>query len=542
MDSDFSVIALISAYNEGDIISQVIGHLAADGVATYLIDHHSTDDTIERARKWEGRGLIGLETFPDAAGRPEGDRDVLKWENILRRKEQLSQELDADWFIHHDADEIRRSPFPGMNLRDALRWIDGSGYNCVDFELYNFWPTDNAWIPGESDPDRVFSFYEPAAVFDRVQRKCWKKQPAGVDLAGSGGHNVRFPGRVIFPIPFILQHYRIRSQTHGERKVFAERVPRFDPAEKQRGWHVQYEEFARARSFVRDPKELKHFDLGRERLRLLTRRGPANLDGTYSVLENAQEDPFRPLFILGAPAAPRHVVAVGLKRLGLPGYAEGYLAPLLGDLVEAVDAHYRMHENLLGNRKYLIARVPPREVTYRLGATFEAIYRDQHENGTFFERTGNRRMILVAPRIARIWPQAKFILVRRDGRNTIAELARRFPETPFERHCRSWAECMQAWLDVRDSLTTHLELDLKDLLNDPTGCALKIGTLLSLPKTQADALKTHLTAAAEEERRRLAGIGADTCVWSEDQEAKFQSICGTLMKRFGYESLIQGNE
>ena len=47
MNDSFRVIAIIAAYNEEDIISSVIGHLAHNGIDAYLIDNHSTDDTVK---------------------------------------------------------------------------------------------------------------------------------------------------------------------------------------------------------------------------------------------------------------------------------------------------------------------------------------------------------------------------------------------------------------------------------------------------------------------------------------------------------------
>ena len=36
---DFSVVAIIAAYNEADIIGQVVADLIAQGVSVYLLDH-----------------------------------------------------------------------------------------------------------------------------------------------------------------------------------------------------------------------------------------------------------------------------------------------------------------------------------------------------------------------------------------------------------------------------------------------------------------------------------------------------------------------
>src|SRR5687768_8622429 len=65
----FRVVAIISAFNEGDIISAVLEHLIENGIGVYLIDNRSTDDTVDQARQWLGRGLIAIETFPpDTSG------------------------------------------------------------------------------------------------------------------------------------------------------------------------------------------------------------------------------------------------------------------------------------------------------------------------------------------------------------------------------------------------------------------------------------------------------------------------------------------
>lgn len=234
---DFRVIALLSAYNEGDIISQVIGHLVEQGIEVYLLDNHSTDDTFVQARQWLGKGLINIEKFPSTGPEPQFD-----WTAILRRKEQLAAELSADWFIHHDADEIRESPWIDLSLAKGLEVVDSLGYNCVDFHVLNFRPTDDGFKQGD-DPKSYFQFFEEGAAFDKVQLKCWKRRDKSVSLAESAGHEVGFPERRVFPLKFLLRHYPIRSREHGARKIFAERKDRLLKRERDLQWHVQYDGF-----------------------------------------------------------------------------------------------------------------------------------------------------------------------------------------------------------------------------------------------------------------------------------------------------------
>jgi len=269
MTESFRVIAIMSAFNEADIISPIIGHLVENGIEVYLIDNRSTDATITEASRWLGRGLLHIESFPPDASADAAAFEVFDWTAILHRKEELAQSLKADWFIHHDADEIREGPWPGLTLKEAMRRVDTLGYNCIDFRAINFPPVDDGFKPGDY-PHAYFTLWEDASDYDRVQLKAWKAGIAPISLAPEGGHEVQFAGRNVFPIQFLLRHYPIRGQTHGTKKVFGERIKRFLASERSKGWHIQYDKFVEeGHRFLADPATLHPFDLDQTRLELM---------------------------------------------------------------------------------------------------------------------------------------------------------------------------------------------------------------------------------------------------------------------------------
>ena len=251
---NFRVVALMSSYNEADIIAPVIERLIQDGIEIYLIDNESTDGTYDIAQTYLGKGLIGLERFS-----PKNPADL--WVEILQRKEELAQELDADWFIHHDADEIRESPWPNVGLRDAFYRVEQQGYTCIDFTVLEFPPVDNTYKGGQK-LDTHFQFFDFARhPANFVQVKAWKKAGQRVSLANStGGHRVDFPEARVYPYKFLVRHYPIRSQEHGERKIFVERKIRFAGEKKSKGWHAHYDYLTKGDNLLGKPDELALFD------------------------------------------------------------------------------------------------------------------------------------------------------------------------------------------------------------------------------------------------------------------------------------------
>ena len=285
MPSPPSVVAIIAAYNEADIIETVVADLLDQDIKVYFLDDGSTDGTAEIVERHNGNGVLAVERLPQ---HQNGEREHgFAWERILGRKAQLATELDADWFIHHDADEFRESPWPGMTLRDGIGWVDRLGFNAIDFVCLDFWPDREGFVNGHDVRD-VFTRFAPAAPYDRVQIRCWKKTDSPVDLTTSGGHEAQFESRRVFPVRFILRHYPIRGQQHGERKVFHER--RFLEAERERGWHVQYDAFREGRSFLHDPSSLEPYDPDSVRLSLtLQHRGVEELEGALSTSRTETE-------------------------------------------------------------------------------------------------------------------------------------------------------------------------------------------------------------------------------------------------------------
>jgi len=251
------IVSIIAAYNEEDIIGHVLDDYISKSIKVYFIDHHSTDNTLEQAKKFKGRGVIGIETFPEESGYPSNLKDTYAWRYILKRKEELHKKLRADWYLHMDADEIVESPWPNKTFLQALRLVDGLGYNCINFELFNFRPIVGSYN-GINNPQDFFKYWEPD-YYSEPQVKCWKNNGQKIDLVSSGGHIAQFEGQKVFPIKFVMKHYPIRSSKHGSKKIFSDRLPRYDKEERSMHWHTQYDKYNK-KDIRFDKKKLLYYD------------------------------------------------------------------------------------------------------------------------------------------------------------------------------------------------------------------------------------------------------------------------------------------
>lgn len=232
------VAAIIHGFNEADILPEVFQHLAAQGVDVHYFDNWSTDGSWELSREFKRTGRIAhCERFP------EKPTNQYQWHTQLSKTADYARSLDADWVLHHDADEIRISPWEGVTLREAISSIDSVGYNAIDFTVIDFRflrSSPNASAPFQNNLWH-FEFGRRPGHFAQV--KGWKNVRS-VNLAESGGHDAVFEGRKVYPMKFLLKHYPLRNKEQAGKKIHQNRLPRYILEKGKYGWHTQYDQFS----------------------------------------------------------------------------------------------------------------------------------------------------------------------------------------------------------------------------------------------------------------------------------------------------------
>ena len=246
----FRPLALIATYNDLDIAPQIVAKLTDDLVEVHIIDNWSTDGTFEYfAALAAGREGVSVERFPQ-----HGPTTYFEWGAILARKEEIAAHHRSRWIIHQDSDEVRRSPWADISLRCGLFVADLEGFNAIMFTRYEFVPTDDSFAQG-TDPEVHFRYCRTLNGHLPPQLKAWRQPATRVELAASGGHEVRFAGRKVYPHPFVLKHYSLRNNEQARRKIFVERLGRYSPAERASGWHAHYDHLTRTDTFIHNPSQ-----------------------------------------------------------------------------------------------------------------------------------------------------------------------------------------------------------------------------------------------------------------------------------------------
>jgi hypothetical protein len=252
VSNEFKVLAMIHFYNEVDIIEKTILYLLSQELDLYLLDNWSDDGSYEIARRYQQLypDRIYLERFPIS-----GKTANFELYEQLERTEVLSRDLNYNWFLHYDMDEMRVSPWKDVSLRKAIYWIDKSGYNCIENTVIDFWYTEQD-VENIFMKDTFFDFRHERRWF--FQLKTWKKTDQ-IDLKSSGGHWAKIANPKIYPLKILNRHYPLRSLEQAEKKVFRDRLPRFKKEKKERGWHSHYDHLKKEENVIRKSTELLYW-------------------------------------------------------------------------------------------------------------------------------------------------------------------------------------------------------------------------------------------------------------------------------------------
>lgn len=208
---------------------------------------------------------------------------------------------------------------------------------------------------------------------------------------------------------------------------------------------------------------------------------------------------------------------------------------LAAKLHDATAAYYATHRPAL-QQGTLLARIPESNWHEQINIVFRGIVEKYSPEAFIVDKTPTIEPLYALEHIQGMWPDAKFIYCRRRGIDNVMSKQRKWPDRPFENHCREWAAVNDLWDEKKKSLRSEwIEVDFFDLFDNGQEVAGRIGKLLALTSAEIELSANRLGATRPQDSSsdmtfvRLSDTG-----WTDEQSNLFTRICGATMERCGY--------
>ena len=257
----------------------------------------------------------------------------------------------------------------------------------------------------------------------------------------------------------------------------------------------------------------------------------------FGLFPDSSEPAHHPVFVLGSARSGTSAIAQGLLRATrYSGQEEGHLLDLINPIFEALQTHYDNRGEEWLHRATMIAEVPQQYFRDGFQQLMVVLARRLFPSGFWLDKTPGPAMILAAPLLKKVWPEARFIFMKRRAIENIQSRIRKFPQGAFETHCRDWAASMTAWQSIRSQLSGHsIEIDQFSLASEPAMVANALSPFLMLQPQELKLLKSSLkTDQPERTSNNFAALDIDDLNWSTAERDVFTEICGAIMSDFGY--------
>lgn len=253
--------------------------------------------------------------------------------------------------------------------------------------------------------------------------------------------------------------------------------------------------------------------------------------------QNLRDSEF-PIFIIGSPRSGTSILALAIRSaMKIPFYAEGHFVPVINYVVSAVDKYYESKSSSLEVERRAISHIKRDELIDEIQNLFYNLYNSLYQSNIWLDKTPGIEMINSVPIIAKTWPNAKFIFAKRRGIENINSRLRKFPNKPFESHCKMWSGCMKSWFEVRSSVVnSSIEIEQRDIEHNPKMVSKKIGDFLNIGEESVDLIYDIFTSKRPESTSVPSSIdiALNNTGWTAEQIKIYRDYCGDISKKYGY--------
>ncbi len=185
----------------------------------------------------------------------------------------------------------------------------------------------------------------------------------------------------------------------------------------------------------------------------------------------------------------------------------------------------------------LLSHVSQRFFDEGVAQVFHELIERTFKTRRWVDKTPTPDMIYGAPYLRRIWPNARFIFMKRRAYENVESRMRKFPDITFERTCEGWAHAMEAWSVVRDELHgCAIEIDQQVIASSPDRVAWELTKFLSAGHEARNRMAQILRSERPERTslRAQHTIDPATDMSALFDPEIFEKYCGRWLNPYGY--------
>lgn len=246
-----------------------------------------------------------------------------------------------------------------------------------------------------------------------------------------------------------------------------------------------------------------------------------------------------PIFILGNPRSGSSTISSCLRNiLGIQGYYEGHFLKYISkykditnNIFDNLEEYEKKKETAIGN---INKEVLFHNILLSFKNTYELLFDKSQKY--WLDKTPDYNLREIKE-ILYLWPDSKFIMLKRRSLENINSRINKFSHISFEEGCHHWNSIMEEWYYLDKKNINHfIEIEHYDMLYNINKVAEDIINLL--PEYQdkkqdiINFIQTNYNESTTGKKPEILDI--ETINWTNEQKIKHNEICNITLNLYNY--------
>lgn len=242
------------------------------------------------------------------------------------------------------------------------------------------------------------------------------------------------------------------------------------------------------------------------------------------------------VFIVGAPRSGTSIMLRAMKDvIGLPGYGESHAMPAFQRIIQNIRTDLSYFDDK--DQNLMVKEIQIDELERHIGEFIRKFYYKIFPTGSWVDKSARGNAVAGLPLIESIFPDARLIMIRRNGIEVAVSHMKKFAGQDLAHACQSWTKAMRELRRAGRNCKNLLTIDQYDLQNATEKVSQDIANHLGLPE-KGKALSEFFVSqrvqgsSTHDPKKRLR---LDDTGWSNKDKDLFRKVCGPMMQRYGYD-------